>query len=206
MGTSSVTNDYSPPAKGPRIPKKVLDKGDFLNLLVNQLKNQDPLEPQSNDEFISTMAQFNSLETLASLDKNVQYSQAMAMIDKPVTVQLPNKDQVTGKVEKVGVIEGKVVVYVGGNEYKLSEVKEIMFQDPSRKPATGNDLLQAAMMIGREVLIGKDSEQLWGMVEKVGLTQGAVKVYVDGNPYDISAITGIREAQQAAAAGNTPEP
>lgn len=204
METNSVTTDYSLPAKGPRVPKKVLDKGDFLNLLVNQLKNQDPLEPQSNDQFITTMAQFNSLETLSSLDKSVQYSQAMAMIDKPVTVQTLNKDPVTGKVEKVGVVDGKVVVYVGGKEYQLSEVKEIMFENPSQGPAAGNNLIQAAMMIGREVLIQKEKEQIRGIVEKVGLSQGAVKVYVNGEPYDISAIAEISEAGQPAEGQKVP--
>ncbi|MBN2645750.1 MAG: hypothetical protein JXR59_09790 [Desulfuromonadaceae bacterium] len=39
-----------------------LNQGDFLTLLVAQLENQDPLEPQSNTEFIAQMAQFSSLE------------------------------------------------------------------------------------------------------------------------------------------------
>ncbi len=50
-----------------------LDKEAFLKLLVAQLQNQDPLEPQDNGEFIAQMAQFSTLEQMsnmtASMDK-----------------------------------------------------------------------------------------------------------------------------------------
>ncbi len=34
----------------------------FLQLLVAQLKNQDPLQPQDGNQFIAQLAQFSSLE------------------------------------------------------------------------------------------------------------------------------------------------
>ncbi|MFZ5632064.1 MAG: flagellar hook assembly protein FlgD [Bacillota bacterium] len=182
--------------------KKKLDQSDFLNLLVAQLKNQDPLDPQSNEEFMSTMAQFNSLEALVSLEKSVQYSQAAAIINKPVTVQLPNKEPVAGMVEKAGLVDGKVVIYVGGKEYSLSDVKEIQFQDPEGGAATGSDLIQAAAMIGREVLIIEGDTRLRGIVERVGLAGGAIQVYVNGTPYDISGIAEIGETGPEAPAGD----
>ena len=194
MDTKPVeTNQYSLP-KQTRVPKKVLDKNDFLNLLVNQLKNQNPLEPQSNEQFITTMTQFNSMETLVSLDKNIEYGQAMAMIDKTVTVKPADKDPFSGKVEKAGIVDGKVMVTVGGSEYPMEEIKEILDQDSGHKPSAGTDLIQAALMIGREVLISKEDSTVRGLVEKVALDSGFIKVYVSGNPYDIDDITEIREA------------
>lgn len=204
METSSVDQNLKVPENKPRVVKKSLDKNDFLNLLVSQLKNQDPLNPQSNEDFMSTMAQFNSLETLNSLDSNLQYSRAAALIDKPVTVQEPNKEPVSGKVEKAAVVEGKAVVYVGGKEYKLEEVREITCQDPSQKPSTGTDLIQAALMIGREVLIKSGQDQVAGLVEKVGLDSGLLKVFVNGAPFDIAAITEIRDAGPAPEATAVP--
>lgn len=201
METNSVESGYNLPEKKTRVPKKVLDKNDFLNLLVNQLKNQNPLEPQSNEEFISTMAQFNSLETLASVDNNIQYGQAMSLIDRMVTAQELNKEPVTGRVEKAGIVDGKVVVYVAGKEYRLSEVKEVQNQDPGQRPATGSDLIQAALMIGREVLISKDDGLIRGIVEKVGVSKGILQVFVSGVPYNVSEITEIKDP----AAGTTAE-
>lgn len=43
----------------------------FLKLLVVQLRNQDPTQPQSNTEFIAELAQFSSLEQLTAINKAV---------------------------------------------------------------------------------------------------------------------------------------
>jgi len=44
------------------------DKDVFLKLLVEQLKNQDPLAPQDGAQFVAQLAQFNSLEQLTSIN------------------------------------------------------------------------------------------------------------------------------------------
>ncbi len=48
--------------------KGYMDQEQFLQLLVAQLKNQDPLSPMESQEFASQMAQFASLESLHSID------------------------------------------------------------------------------------------------------------------------------------------
>lgn len=45
----------------------VVDKQDFLNLLVTQLKNQDPLDPMKGTEFTAQLAQFAALEQLQQI-------------------------------------------------------------------------------------------------------------------------------------------
>jgi flagellar basal-body rod modification protein FlgD len=47
------------------------NKDMFLKLLVEQLKNQDPLAPQDSSQFLAQLAQFNSLEQLISINERL---------------------------------------------------------------------------------------------------------------------------------------
>ncbi len=49
-----------------------LGKDAFLQLLVAQLKNQDPLDPQDNSSYIAELAQFSSLEQMTNVVKNLE--------------------------------------------------------------------------------------------------------------------------------------
>jgi flagellar basal-body rod modification protein FlgD len=48
-----------------------IGKSEFLILLVAQLKNQDPMNPVNNDQFITQLATFSSLEQLISINQAV---------------------------------------------------------------------------------------------------------------------------------------
>jgi flagellar basal-body rod modification protein FlgD len=50
---------------------KTIGQSDFLNLLVAQLKNQDPMNPVDNAQFVNQLATFSSLEQLISINSNV---------------------------------------------------------------------------------------------------------------------------------------
>ncbi|RRJ85012.1 flagellar hook assembly protein FlgD [Aestuariirhabdus litorea] len=49
-----------------------LGKNEFLELLVAQMNNQNPLEPQENGEFIAQLAQFSTVEGVESLNSSMQ--------------------------------------------------------------------------------------------------------------------------------------
>jgi len=51
---------------------KKLGKEDFLQLLVTQLRYQDPTDPMSNEQFIAQTAQFSALEQMQVLNENVK--------------------------------------------------------------------------------------------------------------------------------------
>ncbi|WP_341958993.1 flagellar hook assembly protein FlgD [Pseudomonas sp. RC10] len=48
-----------------------LGKDSFLKLLVTQLQNQNPLDPQDNSQFVAQLAQFSSVESLQNLSTSV---------------------------------------------------------------------------------------------------------------------------------------
>ena len=48
-----------------------LDRNAFLRLLVTQLRNQDPLNPMEDKEFIAQLAQFSSLEQLQNMNESL---------------------------------------------------------------------------------------------------------------------------------------
>ncbi|MBX7143991.1 MAG: hypothetical protein K1X79_06030 [Oligoflexia bacterium] len=54
-----------------QIKNAEISKNEFLNLLVTQLKNQDPLDPMKNDQFAVNLAQFSQLEQLVSINDKI---------------------------------------------------------------------------------------------------------------------------------------
>lgn len=54
------------------VADRVLDKDDFLRLLVAKLSHQDPLDPMADEDFVAQLAQFSSLEQLQNMNDNLQ--------------------------------------------------------------------------------------------------------------------------------------
>lgn len=52
--------------------RRELDQGAFLQLLVAQLKNQDPVEPQDPSAFVAQLAQFNQLDQLIGIRQSLK--------------------------------------------------------------------------------------------------------------------------------------
>lgn len=79
---------------------QTLGQDAFMHLLVTQLKNQNPLDPQDNTAFVAQLAQFSSLEGITSLNSTVnglagslqssQALQASALVGRSVAVETDN--------------------------------------------------------------------------------------------------------------------
>ena len=64
-----------------------LDKNAFLKLLITQLENQDPTDPQDNSEFVAQMAQFSSLEQMTNINESLgQINTLVSNMDTSVLV------------------------------------------------------------------------------------------------------------------------
>lgn len=85
-----------------------MGKTEFLNLLVTQLKNQDPMEPMKNDQFAVNLAQFSQLEQLIGINEKIggesgtEFGTLAAYLGHQVTL---NTDVVNVKNHNGGLIK-----------------------------------------------------------------------------------------------------
>lgn len=70
-GTGSVLDQYQF-SQDREVKGNDLGKNEFLELLVAQLNNQNPLEPQENGEFIGQLAQFSTVEGVEKLNSSME--------------------------------------------------------------------------------------------------------------------------------------
>ena len=68
VGSSTPTTTGSGSATA---PTATVDKNMFLQLLVAQLKNQDPLNPTDSSQFVTQLAQFQQLESSTNMETDV---------------------------------------------------------------------------------------------------------------------------------------
>jgi flagellar basal-body rod modification protein FlgD len=117
IGEISYANPYSKDGKSlTDAASDAMGKNDFLNLLVTQLRYQDPMNPMQDQEFISQLAQFSQLEQLknmsSSLDTSTQVNYLMS--------QSIANTMATTLIGKTVVAEGSNINLTDGNSAKLS--------------------------------------------------------------------------------------
>jgi len=107
-----------------------LGKDDFLNLLVTQLRYQDPLNPTDDKEFIGQMAQFSALEQMQNLNTSFTATKAFSLIGKSIAASVTDPatseiTQVTGDVSSVKVSSGKYYVVIHGTEVLVDDITDV---------------------------------------------------------------------------------
>lgn len=134
--TSSVNTQYDnivnsqPSSDSVSGPQQTLSQNDFLQLLVAQMENQDPLQPQSDTEMASQMAQFTSLSQTTAMSTSLSDMQANSLIGSTVTLQESNSEQTTSGVVQSVVLgaessDGTPQIVVNGTAYDLSQVLSV---------------------------------------------------------------------------------
>ena len=109
----------------------------FLQLLLAQLKNQDPFKPMEDRDFVAQLAQLNSLNqltemnaTLSQLSSSQTLAQASAIIGKTVTGLTTLGSQVTGVVAGLRLVDGKVMLSVDGMTVPFDTILEVSLPEP----------------------------------------------------------------------------
>ena len=138
MSIPGITNNdtnYADAVGGSQMGKEA-----FMELLVQQLKNQDPLSPMDNDKFIAQLTQLSSLEGIQNLNDNIvglamlqqgnalmsQLTQSSALIGKEVTYTDSNTgEERTGVVQSVKIEDGLAVLNLDGEDVPLASIIEI---------------------------------------------------------------------------------
>lgn len=110
-----------------------MDKEAFLQLLVAQMKYQDPLEPTSNTEYISQYATFSQVEQLQNMSSSLELSRASSMVGQTVLISSTNANgtttQVQGVVEYVKYENNKAYVSIDGTLYSADDVTAVIDED-----------------------------------------------------------------------------
>ncbi|RPI61455.1 MAG: hypothetical protein EHM48_05620 [Planctomycetaceae bacterium] len=116
---------------------------DYMNLLVTQLRNQDPMSPMDNNQMSTQLTQLSSLQQLENLNSNfakilqsTQTNQTAALIGKEVSF-IPDgaSEAVSGKVESVLFDDGQALLKVGS--MLVDPAKLLSITEPA-SPATNN--------------------------------------------------------------------
>lgn len=105
----------------------------YLKLFVTQLQNQDPMEPMSNYEFTSQLAQMAQTEAMTNMNENFQavlrtqeFANASSLIGNDVTY-LPADEtaSITGLTTGVKLVDGQVQLVVGSDTVPLDSVTQV---------------------------------------------------------------------------------
>jgi flagellar basal-body rod modification protein FlgD len=108
-----------------------LTQNDFLNLLVTQLQNQDPTNPQSDEDFAAQMAQFASLTDMGNMNTTMtgmsnlqQLSSATSLIGQTVTTDVTDSagNLLTGVVSSASIQNGALTLDVGGQNVNYGDI------------------------------------------------------------------------------------
>lgn len=108
-----------------------LGKDAFMTLLITQMQNQDPLNPSSDTEFISQLAQFSTLEQMENLNSTIANQNAFAMVGKNVIINVGASegkvvDTVAGYVQYVEIKDGKAFLAVNEKTYPIGDLYTVI--------------------------------------------------------------------------------
>lgn len=109
-----------------------LGKDAFLQLLVTQLQYQDPLNPQTNQEFIAELTQFSTLEEMQNMTGTLTNAQALGLVGKNVILEVGKSSgisattTVAGYVEYVKMVDGNAKLSIKGELYDYADLEYVM--------------------------------------------------------------------------------
>ena len=144
-----------------------LGQVDFMKLIIAQMRNQNPLEPQSDSDFMAQMAQFESLNQMKSMAQSMTVMQG---VNELTTAAGMIGKTITGKqVDGIAVTRDIVSRDLFGRPFaKLTSLERVSVNKDDRVVDAAADLPNA----GKEVT---------GTVEKVVMDSKGIPMLLVGN-------------------------
>jgi len=106
-----------------------MDKDAFLQLLVAQMKYQDPLQPTSNTEYISQYAQFSQVEQMQNMSSSMDLQRASSLVGEEVYIKTTTSSgetkYVQGKVDYVVYENNKAYLSINEELYSLEDLDTV---------------------------------------------------------------------------------
>jgi flagellar basal-body rod modification protein FlgD len=144
MPTTNIWPNYSTQnvQTAARKPVKDLGKDEFLQILVTQLRNQDPMQPMQDKEFIAQMAQFSSLEQMMNMSKEMtSLRQSAGMVAALIGKEVSWKETTdTGVIDHSGVVKSVLwrdhVQYAKVDNIEVPVDEIISISEPSEDSET----------------------------------------------------------------------
>jgi len=138
IGVTNPATTSATGSTGSLGPGGRLDKQAFLMLLVAQLKNQDPLNPMQDREFIAQLAQLNALEqlqqlneTIAAMAQHAALGQVASYLGKVVSgLERSSGELVSGTVVRATIVDGAAVLELeSGQRIDVRDVVSVGMPD-----------------------------------------------------------------------------
>ena len=183
----------------------------FLNLLVAEMTNQDPLEPTSNTEFITQMATFTQLQYAQDTSKYAMATYASSLVGQTVTASSSSGGSLvteTGVVDQIVKNGDSYTVYVNGTAFDLSAVTVVSAttstdtttdtSTTSSSDSLAATIAAASMMIGMyaTVCASTDSGDVYdaGIVDSIQVKDGEITIIINDIAYNMSDVVDVRYA------------
>lgn len=192
----------------------------FLNLMVAEMTNQDPLEPTSNTEFITQLASFSQLSYARDSSQYALANYASSLVGKVVTATKPDgKDQITktGLVQSVTKSGSTYNITIDGEMFDISKVTKVEPDDASAagsstvsSNALADSIARASGMIGMYATAKTGDGASVGWIDTIKVKDGKITAVLadqDGKivgEYNLDKLTEITYATIGGVDGSAP--
>lgn len=171
--------------------EELVNSETFLNLMVAEMTNQDPLEPTSNTDFIAQLAQFTQLTYAQDSSKFAMANYAATLVGKIATGSKMDGTELvtkTGVVESVTQTKNSYMVKIDGVEFDIKKITAVKDKGSSDSDDTtgqltsnalANSIAMAANIVGKYATVSvgeKDTKS--GFIDSIKVKDGKITAVI----------------------------